>query len=267
MKNNDSKFSLALVTGANSGIGEALCYLLAAQGINLIISGQDLKRLAQVQENLQNRIIVTSIAADISTSPGRQLLIELIRTMKPDLVINNAGFGLYGEALNHPIENQMKILNVNSGALLEITLEAAEIMKKQKKGVILNVASVAAFYPFPNMAVYAAAKAFVVQFSQALDIELEPYGVRILTSCPGMVNTAFSSKASDKAYLSPSYFSMSPQFAAKEIWLQICKGKTLHIFGWQYRLAYIFSRIIPNKFLSHFLGKIIANRLSKAEKK
>lgn len=256
------KFSLAIVTGATSGIGEALCYLLADQEIPLLVTGRDSDRLTTLTEKLQKKVSVISFIADLNTNEGRQIVIEQIRKHQPDLVINNAGYGLYGDALDHTTKEQLDILNVNGHSVLELTLESARTMiHSHKKGVILNVSSVASFYVFPGLAVYAASKSFVTQISRALDLELEPQGVRVLVSCPGMVSTDFARRAATSSRFVPSNNSMSSEFAAKEIWKQIQNKKNCHVFNWQYRWSLWLSKLLPTKLLAKILYATIIKRI------
>lgn len=256
------KFSLALVTGATSGIGEALCHLLAEQKINLLITGRNAVKLDQLARKLQSKVNVIPFVADLSTVSGQKGVVEKIREHVPDLVINNAGFGLYGEALSHSTEDEVQILDVNCNTVLELSLEAARSLRAQERqGTIVNIASVAAFLPFPYSAVYAASKAFVSQFSLAFDFELKPYGIRVLTACPGMVKTEFNERAGGKGIPAQHAFAMTAEYAAGQIWWQICKGKALHIFDWKNRVAIWLSRFMPRNLIMRALKSSIAERL------
>ena len=259
----ETKFSMALVTGATSGIGEALCFLLAHQGIPLLISGRDHGKLEQLVVRLQKHVTVIALVADLGVSGERKKLIEMISTYSPDLVINNAGMGLYGEALTHSTAKQLEILTVNGEAVLEITLEAARNLKlRNRPGVILNVASSAAFQVFPELAVSAATKTFVTNFSESFDQEMKPYGIRVLTSCPGMVKTAFSRRAGGVSSTGvDKELVMTPKFAAQEIWQQIQKGKAVHLFDWKYRLFTYLGNLLPKSWRIAVLRKSIKNKL------
>jgi len=262
------KFNLSLITGASSGIGEALCYLLANQGINLIICGRDASKLEKIALELKDKVSVEMIVANLACQSGLKKIIEVIQVKIPDLVINNAGFGLYGDALNYRIEEQLEILKVNGNAVAEITLESAKILlQKKSEGTILNVSSVASFQLFPGFSMYSASKAFVNQFSESLDYETKPHGIRVLTSCPGMVKTGFRSRASGndkKSDKSDEIGVMDASFAAKEIWNQILNGKALHIFNWRYRLAIFFTRyLLPKSIVAKKLYSNIRKRTGK----
>jgi uncharacterized protein len=210
---------------------------------------------------LQPKVPVTFFPADLAQSGGRKVVVEKIQQYTPDLCINTAGFGLYGGGLDYLPEQELEILTVNGSALLEFTLATASTLQaKNKKGVICNVASAIAFHLAPYIAVYAASKAFAVHVSGSLDLELEPKGIRVLTACPGMVQTQFANRAgADPTKMNQS--AMTPQFAAEEIWWQIQRGKRLHIFDWKYRWGTFLSRFLPKKFVGNIIGRNIRSRL------
>ncbi len=256
MKN--SRFSLALITGASSGIGKQLAYVLADQGISLILSGRNEEQLQQLAETLKKKVEVIILPADLSQEKGRQEVVAIIRDLVPDLVINNAGFGLYGEALSYSTDQQLEILEVDGNVVLELTLEAAKALtNKSKTGVILNVSSAIGFQVAPYFAVYAAVKAFVTNFSLALDEELKNTGIRVLAACPGVVKTDFSTRASRAKEKRTPPMSMTVEYTANEIWKQIQKGKALHIFDWRYRLLTFISRLLPQSLVMNSLKRTI----------
>jgi len=251
------KFNQALITGATSGIGECLAHLLAKKEIPLILTGRNREKLEELKTQLSERVPVTIVEADLALKEGRDSLIQVIQEKTPDLVINNAGFGLYGSILRYSVAEQMKIFEVDGQAVLELTLEAAHALHNAgKNGVILNVSSAAGFFVFPSFAVYAATKDFVTHVSASLDYELAPKGIRVLAACPGMVKTEFRHRAGGRLDKDKIEW-MSAEFAAQEIWKQIVSGKRTHLFNWKYRLAYWFSRLIPQGVLAHFQQKTI----------
>jgi len=253
-----TQFSLALVTGSSSGIGEALSHLLADKGINLIIHGRDKDKLEKVAQELRQKVQVTIVQADLKQPEGRKKVVEIIHTMKPDLVVNNAGLGMYGEALSYETSASVDLLEVDGVAVLELSLEAARtLVSAGKKGVILNVSSAAAYPIFPLFAVYSASKAFVNQFSESFDEEMKPYGIRVLTACPGVVATNFRSRSGGKSQTGIVKDKvMTVDFAANEIWNQIQKGKKTHIFNWTYRLSLFFVRyLLPKSVVAKTVRK------------
>ncbi|WP_068470100.1 SDR family NAD(P)-dependent oxidoreductase [Candidatus Protochlamydia phocaeensis] len=253
---------LALVTGATSGIGQALCALLANKGMRLLITGRDADKLQQLQERFPSAVLQW-IAADLSHESGRSRVIEAIHRHGPDLVINNAGFGLYGEALTYQTEEQKKMVNVNCLAVIECALEAARtLVSRKQKGIILNVSSAAGFQIAPNMAIYAASKAFVTHFSQSFDEEMRPYGIRVLAICPGMVDTPFSVKAGGERKPKQTAGVMTPEFVAEEIWQQIHTLQPVRIIDWKYRLLTRLSSIFPKRWTAQIIKKNIAERIA-----
>ncbi len=255
--------TLALVTGATSGIGLELCRLLASKKISLIITGRDQDKLGGLVEELSRQVLVTALAADLATETGRKKIVLSIRNNAPDLVINNAGFGQYGEVLEQDFDPQLRMVDVNAKAVLELTLEAAQALRqKNRQGVILNVSSVASFMPFPLLATYAATKAFVTSLSISLDFEFAPHGIRVLASCPGVVETNFRERAGGI----PSTFemSMSVAFAAQEIWRQIEKKQRVRTFDWKMRVAvFLVKHFVPTSWVARLLHRSIEHRLQK----
>lgn len=248
------KFTLALVTGASSGIGSGICRLLASKGIPLLMTGRNVEQLNLLAEELRSSVTVEIMVADIAIEADRKQLIEKIHDRKPDLIINNAGYGLYGLAMDHDSKAQCGMVDVNATALLEITLEGIKtLVSENKKGTILNISSIADKIILPGLAVYGATKAFVTQVSRSLDEETKPYGVRVLVSCPGVVSTDFRRRASGREKVHPDPAAMDVSYAAEQIWKQIIKEKQIHYFNWKAHLTAFFARfIIPQKLISKF---------------
>ncbi len=246
-------FSLALITGATSGIGEALARLLASKGISLILTGRKSEILAHLAQELSSFVPIQTKAIDLSKSEERQTLLQLIKEQSPDLVINSAGYGFYGDVLTTPAETSLDLIEVNVKALVEITVESARVLvAHQKTGMILNLSSAAAFPVFPGFAVYSASKAFVNQFSESFDEEMQPFGIRILCACPGVVATGFRKNAG--AYRSEKEDAIQPMtasYAAQQIWQQIAKKKKIKIFSWRYQLMIFCVRyVLPKKWVA-----------------
>lgn len=242
-----SRRQLALITGATSGIGEGLAQLIESKGIATLVTGRQVEKLA----SFKGKKIVCDLAGD------REALKDFIRSEAPDLLVNNAGFGLYGKAIDQSIEEQLNMVEVNNKALLELTLEGAKALKAHgKRGVIMNISSAASFQPFPTSAVYAASKAFVTSLSQSLDEELMPDGIRVLTACPGKVATNFSKRAS-KGQGKKVRQSMALDYAVEQIWRQIESGQRVNIFDWKYHLMVRLGQfLIPNALITHLAQKM-----------
>lgn len=253
-------FRLALVTGASCGLGKALCQALAAYHIPLLLVARRKEKLEEIAKTLS---VPTQIyPVDLNNVQERQKFLLWLTTQAPDLIINNAGAGLYGPALAHSTESQSAIVELDVQALLEITLQSARALLEQKKqGTILNVSSAAAFFPYPTHCIYAAAKRFVNQFSESLDFELKPYAIRVLVSCPGQINTEFGLRASGGIQQKKKkVLSMSAQKAAGLILKQIISGKTIEIIDWRYKWIVNLSHILPKILKMHILNATLKNR-------
>jgi len=198
METNKEK-KTALITGASGGIGKAFAELLAADGYDLVLVARnedELNRIAGM-EMTKNQTKVTPIPLDLSKAGAvNKLVAELkARKIQPDIIINNAGVGLVGEAAKLSIDRQMQMVNLNVRALTAITLKFLPGMKDRNAGGIINVSSVAAFLPGPYMSVYYATKAYVQSFTASLADELKGSKVRVMSLCPGPVDTGFQSTA------------------------------------------------------------------------
>lgn len=261
-------FHKALITGASSGIGEALAHLLASKGIPLILVGRNERHLKEIAAELNAQVSVDYLVLDLTVPEQRKHLISTIQEQLPDLIINNAGLGLYGNVVTYEADRQQEVFEINATAPFEITIEAARALITAKKtGVILNVSSCAIFQVFPAFATYAASKMFIKHFSESLDVETHPKGVRVLTSCPGVVDTRFQKRATDNSnHPQQRYAVMTAEFAAQEIWNQIQSGKPVHIFDWKYRIICFFSRYLaPKSFTLWVLRRFFLGQLPPRE--
>lgn len=245
------EFNRALITGATSGIGKALAELLAQKGIPLILTGRNFSKLEEIRRALNKKVPVEILVADLGIKEDRESIVKFLRDTQVDLLINNAGFGYYGSVLSRETSDWLNMLEVDVAAVLELTVEGAKALTTRgQRGIIMNISSAAAFQIFPHLAVYAASKAFLNSFSQSLDYDLKPQGIRVLIACPGKVATAFRARASGRALsVRAEGLFMSVEYAAKSIWNQIQNEKRLHIFDWRYRLGTYLSYLIPNAWL------------------
>lgn len=189
----------ALITGASGGLGEAFVYILASEGYDLMIvarNDEELNRVAGiVSTKLQANI--TPLAYDLCQHDACDRLARDLRKRRftPDIVINNAGFGLNGPATELDHRQQVDMINLNVRTLSDLTLRYLPGMIERGTGGIMNVASVAGFMPGPYMAVYYATKAYVVSFTDALSSELRGTGIKMTAFCPGPVDTGFQARA------------------------------------------------------------------------
>lgn len=250
----------ALVTGASSGIGLELAKILAHEGFELVLCGRNEKALNELASSLKVKTEV--VASDLGTQEGQKALLDAIQKSEPDLVINNAGLGYYGEA---SLEESQEIIDVNCSALVASTIEACRMFRAQKKpGIVCNISSAIAFIPAPLMSVYGASKAFVNAFSFAQDIEMKAHGIRVLASCPGQVATAFRRRASKGKPQQKSggsdLFVMRAENVAKEIYQQIQKREPLRIIDWKTRALIFMARLLPRWLVEAILQKEVQKR-------
>jgi short-subunit dehydrogenase len=184
-----------LVTGASSGIGLELARCFAADKSNLVLVARSTAALEALAAELrqQHQIEVQVITADLARPDSpEKILAELEgRGTAVDVLVNNAGFGLHGAFAELPLARQLEIIHVNISALVNLTGLLLPAMLQRRHGGVLNVGSVAGFFPGPNMAVYYATKAFVQSFGEALAVELRGTGVTVTNLCPGPTESNF----------------------------------------------------------------------------
>jgi uncharacterized protein len=189
---------VTLITGAGTGIGAAFAAVFADRGHELVLVSRRLDQLERCADTIaaNGRPRPASIAVDLAREDGpARLAAELAsRDLEPSIVVNNAGFGLRGEADTLDREQQLGIIDLNIRALTDLSLRWTDSMARHGGGLI-NVASLAGFFPGPLMAVYYASKAYVTSFTEALHQELLPRGIRVTAVCPGPVATQFHARA------------------------------------------------------------------------
>jgi len=190
-----SRPACALVTGASSGIGKCFARALAARRHNLVLVARSKDKLETLAAELRaaHGVEAEPLPFDLSDPPAPARLVAALREhdREVDLLVNNAGFGARGEFWKLPLDRQLEMLRLNAGALTELTYLLAGPMIARRSGAIINVSSTVGFQPVPWTTVYAATKAFVTNFSLGLGEELKPYGVRVVTLCPGGTQTNF----------------------------------------------------------------------------
>lgn len=195
----------ALITGASAGIGANFAQQLAAQNTNLVLVARSQDKLEQLAQQLQAqfKIRVDVIAQDLSKPEAAKAVFDAVnqKVLTIDLLVNNAGFGEYGEFAEIDRDRSLNMIQLNVLALVDMTHLFLQGMRDRRAGSIINMASAAAFQPMPYFAVYAATKAFILSFSEALWAENSKYGVQILAVCPGPTETKFFQDAEFPPFL------------------------------------------------------------------
>jgi uncharacterized protein len=184
-----------LITGASSGIGEAFARRLAAEKHNLVLVARTEKKLHELCDELmlKHEIIAHYVILDLAEpNADIQLFEETERhRFEIDWLINNAGFGSVGDFAKLEVDRELQMIELNVSALVALTHCYLQGMRERRRGTIINVSSAAGFQPIPFMATYAATKAFVSSFSEAIAEENRPYGIQVLALCPGSTKTNF----------------------------------------------------------------------------
>jgi short-subunit dehydrogenase len=191
---------VTLITGASSGIGEEFARQLAAKGHNLVLVARSEKALHELCDELmlKHKIMAHYVVLDLIEADSDATLFEETEKhgFEVTWLINNAGFGGYGDFANVALEKQTGMVDLNIRALIALTHRYLPAMRERRDGVIINVSSAAGFQPLPYMAVYAATKSFVTAFSEAIAEENREYGIQIMALCPGSTKTNFFKVAS-----------------------------------------------------------------------
>jgi len=189
----------ALITGASKGIGKSMALLLAGRGYNLLLIARSGTELDELSIYIQNKyqVKVSYLAIDLSGSNASAAVADWCKNqaLQLSILINNAGFGLWGNFQDLPLADQLNMLQLNINAVVELSHLLLPALKQQKQAYILNIASTAAYQALPTLAVYAATKTFILSYSRALRFELKNSPVSVSCLCPGPTDTGFASRA------------------------------------------------------------------------
>lgn len=259
---------VTLITGASSGIGVELARLFARDGFDLALVARRVERLNaladEIEKSGKTRPLV--ISADLGTQGAAQSIAGALNVagVEPQYVVNNAGFGLVGQATKLDRAEQLEIIDVNTRALTELSLAFVDSIERHKGG-ILNVGSVAGFLPGPGSAVYYASKAYVLSFSEALYAELKPRGIRVTVLCPGPVPTEFAERAGVKGKIAPGALVQTAARVAEAGYRGFMDGHRVVVPGFANRLVMVLARILPRRIVLAAVGGRQARRASTAE--
>lgn len=243
-----------MITGASSGLGEEFAWQLAGRVGRMVLVARRAERLEALAAELREkfpRTAVMVITADLADSGQRVSVVEMAAGagFAPDLLVNNAGLGDYGEFATAEWAALEAMLDVNVSALTHLSHLVLPHMIRRGGGAILNVSSLASTLPIPDFAVYAATKAYVSSFSEALRIELAEHGVRVLSLCPGPVKTEFGAVAkragSAKDMPTSPYFYVAKEQVVAEALAGLDRGKARVFPGLQVAAAGLLIGALP----------------------
>lgn len=228
-----------LITGASSGIGRDMARYLSKLGYELVLVSRNEEELNKLKEELKTKVEV--ITMDLSIKENCYKLYEEAKDI--DILINNAGFGVFGKFVETDLEKEVNLIQTNVTAVHILTKLYLKDMVKKDKGHILNVASIAGFMPGPLMAAYYASKNYVVTLTRSINKELKKSksNVKLSLLCPGPVNTNFNNVANVKFKVK----ALSSQYVAKYAVDRMLKGKLIIIPGILIKIAKVMSKITP----------------------
>jgi uncharacterized protein len=250
-------FTSALVTGASSGIGEAMVRLLGDAGVPQVIVARRRDRLDELAASYRE---VEVLAADLTTSEGVAAVVGRIGDAgRPiDLVVNNAGFGTSGVFSELDVDRLADEVQLNVAALTRISHAALAAMTPRRRGYLLNVSSVASFQPAPKLAVYAATKAYVTSLSESLHEEMRGAGVRVTALCPGLTRTEFQSVSNTESYSEnyPAFAWMDAREVADTGLRDVARGKAVSVPGALYKGLVGASGVTPRGLARRLSGLV-----------
>jgi len=250
----------ALITGASSGIGEAFARLFAAEGFDLVLTARREEKLQQLAADLPTTTKIVVLPGDLSTTAGITTFCESVsgESLEIDVLVNNAGMMVEQEFANLTTEQIERTITLNITALTQLIHQFLPAMKARKSGRILNVASVAAFHPVPGMDIYAATKAYVLSFSEALAENLRDTGISVTALCPGLTDTNMVDTSVAGAI--PTFRISQPDEVARSGFDALMNREVICIPGNANRLALAWAQHQP-RWLVRGLGGL-ANKLT-----
>lgn len=243
----------ALVTGASAGIGAEFARQLAALGLNLILVARRKQRLDDLARQLESahKVDARTVAADLARPDCISRIVSAVGSLEIGLLVNNAGFGLAGNFLDHELEQELALLDVNCRAPLALTHVFGRQMARRKRGGIIFVSSVSGFVATPFEAHYSASKAYELSLAEALGFELEKNGVDMLALCPGSTNTEFHAVAGSRPVAA-----MPVEPVVEAAIRQL--GKTpVAIPYWRNRLLVYLLKFTPRRLHTHVAGRVM----------
>jgi short-subunit dehydrogenase len=239
---------VCLITGSSAGIGRELALIFAKSGHALAITARREPELRALADEITAAGYVRPhvIAADLGAPDGLAVLAGALQKagLEPSIVVNNAGFGLLGEAAALDRARQLAMIALNIRALTDLSLRWLDSITRHRGG-ILNVASIAGFLPGPGMAVYHATKAYVLSFTEALHEEVKSDGVRVCALCPGPVKTEFLDLAGIPDDYFPAYLARTAERVAREGYNGFTGGHRVVVPGRLNRILTLLPRLLP----------------------
>jgi short-subunit dehydrogenase len=250
---------VTLITGASAGIGTELARVFALNGHRLALVARRADRLAALAAEISagGGVAPIVIPCDLEQSDAGDKIAAALATegVEVEYVVNNAGYGLYGNAIKLDRAQQLGIIAVNIRAMTDLSLRFSDHLIRHRGG-ILNVGSVAGFLPGPGMAVYYASKAYVLSFSEALREELATRGVRVTALCPGPVPSEFQARAGFKPGFDSAILNVSASDVAKAGYRGLMANKRAVLPGLGIKMVPFLLRLFPRGFVLAAVGRL-----------
>ena len=251
-----------LITGASTGIGAAFARKLAARGRNVLLVARSEDKLIALCNELGRLTSIRAqyVALDLRTpDAGAQLLEETKkRELEIDMLINNAGYGSMGDLVKLDLERELEMIELNIRAVVDLTHRFLGPMRERKRGTIINVASTAAFQAVPYMATYAATKAFVLSFSEAIGEENRAHGIHVMALCPGVTETNFFEAA--KMDRPPMRTIQTPEEVVDAALRGLAREKRVVVSGWTNWLMVEAERFVPRSMVTKVAAKALRSQ-------
>lgn len=267
MSQFEGKGRLALITGASEGIGRELALRLAARGMDLILVARSGDRLHELADELRaaHAVDVTVAPCDLSAVATAAELTAALGDLGPaaerlDLLVNNAAFGVYGVFANQGADREAEMIRLNLVAPVLLATHFLPGMQQRGRGVILNVASTAAFAPIPYQGTYAATKAHIVSWTHALDTELRGTGVRACVLCPGSTSTGFHEVSGSAKGRERELPQQTAAAVADECMRGLDRGRRVIVTGFKNRLYARMVRVLPPAWAANIVAAAMRPR-------
>ncbi|WP_129689797.1 SDR family NAD(P)-dependent oxidoreductase [Gottfriedia acidiceleris] len=259
-----TKGKTVLITGPTEGIGYELTKLFAKDHFNLVLVARNKTKLEEMANSLmkQFNIKVLVISEDLSKANSAKSIFDQVlkSQMEIDILVNNAGVALYGDFGQTDLKKELTMIQLNIVTLTELVKYFLPNMLQKKSGQIINIASTSAFQPGPKMSVYAASKAYVLSFSEALSEELRHTGVSVTAVCPGPTRTGIiNSSGGNNSKLFKGKI-MTPKKVAKLTYKAVSKKETIIITGFKNKILAQSVRFIPRSIVRKLAKKLLEER-------
>lgn len=254
---------VSLITGASSGIGADLARIFASNGHRVAMVARRGERLHELAAEIvaAGGAVPIVIVCDLAAPDAGDIIAKALAAaaVEVEFLVNNAGFGLVGRAIELGRDRQLNMIDLNVRVLTDLSLRFADSVIRHRGG-ILNVGSIASFMPGPGMATYYASKAFVLSFTEALSMELKPHGVRVCALCPGPVPSGFQTRAGMRPEMMTTPIDVPADQVALQGYNGLMNGKRIVLPGLVPKLLPFWVRLTPRAWVLAAIGKSLIAR-------